>query len=135
VRSGALLTAIALLAAAATAVLAARGAPVPYVIATIALMSIVGSLAVLRRLAVRVGRGELVVLIGGRHRGKDRVWRGWRIVHGGQTLRLPAEEVVRVPVPTDRRDEISAAIDGALFREGTRGDNAALIRAILNSYR
>jgi hypothetical protein len=83
---------------------------------------------------VIVGRGELVVLIGGRHRGKDRVWRGWRIVEGGRTLRLPGEQVVRVQVPAEHRAEAIAAIDAALFRRRPRDDEAALIRGVLKTY-
>jgi hypothetical protein len=91
--------------------------------------SMVGAYAIVRRLSVTVAPGELVVLVGGRHRGPDRVWRGWRIVSGGRTLRLPAELVVRVPAPRDRADDIAAAVDAALFRRRPGDDEAALIRA------
>ena len=121
-------TALALVAAAATALLAWRGVALPWVLLAALIASIAGAAAIVRRLPVVVAAGELVVLVGGRHRGADRRWRGWRIVSGGRTMRLPAEEVHRVPVRGDRR-ALAAALDATLFRHGTRGDTAAVLRA------
>lgn len=119
----------ALAAAVATGVAAARGAHIAWVVGGALVMSMTGSAAVLGQLAVIVPRGELAVLIGGRHRGADRRWRGWRIVLSGtRTLRLPGEEVVRVAVPADRLGDVAAAIDAALWRAGTRGDNAQVVQ-------
>lgn len=124
-----LLAAAALAAGGATALLAATGAAVWWVVLAALLMSMLGSAAVVSHLAVIVPRGELAVLVGGRHRGADKRWRGWRIVLSGtRTLRLPGEEVVRVAVAPDRRAEVAAAIDAALWRSGTRGDTARVVR-------
>jgi hypothetical protein len=124
------LTTGAITAAAATGLLAARGAAIHWVVVAAAAMSIVGAAAIMRRLTVRVPPGELAVLVGGRHRGKDRVWRGWRFVHGGTTVRLPGELVVCIPVTPDQRDEVTARIDAALFRRNPRDREEDLIRKI-----
>ena len=115
----------------ACALLAARGAPIEYVVLAAFAASIPGSIAIVRSLAVEVAPGEVVVLVGGRHRGPDRVWRGWRFVRGGRTLRLPGEEVVRVRVTSETRDPVIAAIDDALFRENPRGRAEPVIRAAI----
>lgn len=130
----ALLNGGALAAAVATALLAARGAPIEYIVLAAMAMSIIGSFAIVASLAVEVEPGTIVVLVGGRHRGDDKVWRGWRFVRGGRTLRLPAEEIVRVTVTPETREGVIAAIDKAMFEHRPRGRAEPVIRSAADAH-